>query len=159
MPSSRRPLTTPARLLSLTAAAVVVAVLLATASSGQVFRATGSSAGAAAPRGSSQFGIRVGSVKGLHPGGDVEVRVRYTNPFGHGLVVGSQRIRVTSPSPDCPPATVDLSRALSVLTRPLVVPARSSRTLRVVLAMRATAPDGCQGVRFTTSIDAQGRKQ
>lgn len=149
---------TRAGLLPLAAAALVTATLAGTSAPAEVLTARGTS-GSEAARGSNQFGVRVGSSAGLHPGGEVSVRVTYSNPFGFGLVVGSQNIRVTSPSPTCSATTVDLSRALTVLAKRVVVPARGATTVTIPLSMRATAPDACQGVRFTTSIEAQGRKK
>jgi hypothetical protein len=154
----RPPLRNAASLLPLTAAAVLTTILVGTSAPAQVFRAQGSS-GVAAPRGgSNMFGIRVGSVTGLRPAGEVTVPVRYSNPFPHSLVVRSQDIQVSSPARACPATTVDLTRARSALAKPLVLPARQSKTVIVVLSMQDTAPEGCQGVRFTTTVRAQGRK-
>jgi hypothetical protein len=157
MHSRRPPLRIPASLLPLAAAALVATALVGRSAPAEVLRAQGSSDGTAA-RAGNQFGIRVGSVTGLRPGGEVTVPVRYSNPFSHGLAVRSQDIQVASPSTACPATTVDLSQAREALAKALVVPARGSRTVNVVLAMRDTAPDACQGVRFVTTIRAQGRK-
>ncbi len=158
---SRRPLPPlTARLLSVVAAAAVtVGVLLGTSAPARMLQAQGTSGAVAAARTSGEFGIRVGAATGLHPGGGVTVPVRYNNPFPHALVVRSQDIQVTSPSPLCPATTIDLTRARTVLGKSLVVPAREARTIEIVLVMRAGAPDGCQGVRLTTTIKAQGRKK
>ena len=154
----RRPLRTTVTLLPLTAAVLTV-VLLGASAPAQEFRAQGSSGAGPAPRAGNEFGIRVGSVTGLRPGGDVTVPVRYSNPFSHGLVVRSQEIQVASPSRACPPANVDLTQARGVLAKSLVVPARGASTVDLVLSMRANAPDGCQGVAFSTTVRAQGRKR
>jgi hypothetical protein len=153
----RHPLRLRAPLLPLAAAALVTMVLVQRPAQPQVFRAQGSSGGVAA-RASNEFGVRVGSATGLRPGGTVTVPVRYSNPFGYGLAVASQDVQVTSPSAACPALTVDLTQARAVLGRAVTIPARGARTVNVVLSMRATAPDACQGVRFVMTIRAQGRK-
>ena len=157
MRARRHPLRIRASLLPLAAAALVSMVLVGRSDPAPVFQARGSSDGSAA-RASNQFGIRVGSVTGLRPGGQVTVPVKYSNPFPHSLAVRSQDIQVTSPSAACPAATIDLTLARQVLAKALVVPTRGSKTINVVLSMRDTAPDACQGVRFVTTIRAQGRK-
>ncbi len=159
MARHRPALRSRASLLPLAGATVLVTALFGTsASSQQVYLAQGSSGPRAALAG-NEFGIRVGSVVGLRPGGDITVPVRYTNPFPHGLTVKSQDIQVTSPVRACPAEMyVDLTRARTVLAQPVVLPAGKARTVDIVLSLRATAPDRCQGVPFVTTIRAQGRK-
>ena len=143
-------------------AAVVTVVLVGTSAPAQVFHAQGSSDASASQRAAGRakaFGIRVGSATGLRPGGQTAVPLRYSNPFRHRLVVRSQTIEVTSAARTCPAEFVDLTQARAVLARPVTVPARGAATLDVVLSMRSDAPEGCQGVSFTTTVRAQGHKR
>jgi hypothetical protein len=94
-------------------------------------------------RAAQTFGVK-GKVAGLYPGVRKDLRARVVNRFDHPIRVRKVTATVTSPTPACP--------ASSIRVKPwrgsLRIPARSAKRVTLVVRMRPTAPNGCQGVRF-----------
>jgi hypothetical protein len=101
------------------------------------------------------IGVRVGSVGGLYPGHRVELPVTYVNPQTFPIAIDTVNVTATGTTA-CP------SRHLMPNQQPalhMLIPAGSSIASTVAVGMDKTAPDACQGVRFTVRVSVTAVKQ
>ena len=93
-------------------------------------------------------GVSVGAVGGLYPGHRVELGVTYVNPYSFPIAIDTMNVTATGSTrcsarylmPTPQPAT------------PLRLSSGSSVDSTLEVGMRRTAPDACQGVRFTVRV-------
>lgn len=95
-----------------------------------------------------------GSTSGLFPGSSGTIGLVVTNPQRYDVVVTGIRTTVASPSPACPASHVSVA---AVADLSLVVPAGSSRSQPLPIAMTETAPDACQGITFDLTYVGDGQ--
>jgi hypothetical protein len=92
-----------------------------------------------------------GNVRGLYPGARTTYRARVVNRFDHPIRVRRVTARISSPTAACPSSSVSVKPWRGRLR----IPPHAKRRVRLVVRMRPTAPNGCQGVRFAISYDGK----
>lgn len=91
--------------------------------------------------------------RGLYPGAVRPLKVLVRNPTDRDVrVVRLVARAIRSSSETCPASFLRVRRLRS---HPLV-PARSRRRVRMRVKLRASAPDACQGVRFSLRLRVRG---
>lgn len=91
--------------------------------------------------------------RGLYPGAVRPLRILVSNPTDHDVRVVRLVARASrSSSEACP---VSFLRVRRLRSHP-VVPAHSRRRVRVRVKLLASAPDACQGVRFSLRLRVRG---
>ena len=92
------------------------------------------------------LGVSVGSVGGLYPGHRVKLGVRYVNPYSFPIVLDTVTVRAHG-------TTQCTARQLMRPRTPrLRLPSRSSVASTIKVGMKRSAPDACQGVRFSVHV-------
>jgi hypothetical protein len=94
-----------------------------------------------------------GNVQGLYPGADSPLDLVIANKLSKPILVTSIDTTVSSASRSCPASDVTVTSFVGRLP----VAGHRKSTLRVEVAMAHSAPNGCQGVRFTFTYVGQGR--
>ena len=92
------------------------------------------------------LGVSVGSVGGLYPGHRVKLRVKYRNPHSFPIVIDSVKVRARG-TVGCPARHLMRPRA----PHPRL-PSHSLVASKIKVGMRRSAPDACQGVRFSVRV-------
>ena len=150
---------------SLVAAAAVVGVAVAGASSGpegpdgdtiMVTTARGTATG----YGPFGFTVAGSPVRGLYPGVVKDMRVTLTNPYGFDIAVQSMRgAVVASSNPRCKPGASTLVTRPFTGKLPLIIKAGSRRQVGAVpVAMPKGASAKCQKTTFTIQLTGTAKK-
>jgi hypothetical protein len=108
------------------------------------------------------FGVTVGQAPTLYPGLTRALPVIYSNPNNFDIFIKTYRVSVTVPSANaatCPASNLLVPSGTVTLSPTLTTAKNGSVTTTVPIQLAASAPDACQRVRFTVTIDATAVKK
>jgi hypothetical protein len=108
------------------------------------------------------FGVTVGQLPTLYPSLVRSLPVTYTNPNSFDISVTTYRVSVSVPGPlsaACPASSLQVPAGTITLTPALTVARNGSVGTTVPVKLPADAPEGCQGVTFTITVNASAVKK
>jgi len=108
------------------------------------------------------FGVSVGQSQTLYPGLVRTLPVTYSNPNSFDILVTTYRVSVTVPSSQssaCPASSLQVPSGTVSLNPPLTAPRNGSVATTIPIKLSANAPDGCQSVTFTITVNASAVKK
>lgn len=94
-----------------------------------------------------------GKVTGLYPGAVKQMRIRITNKDRDPVKLRFVKTKARDASTGCTSDNIAVTREQRTHT---VVPARSSRGVRITVQMLPSAVDACQGARFPLRFRVRG---
>ena len=95
--------------------------------------------------------VSVGAIDILYPGQPRSVRLTIGNPFGFDIVVNTVTVSSTG-IPACPASFLSLGTYDVAGPR---IGARSTAAAMTTVALKASAPDSCQGARYTIRVKVE----
>lgn len=108
------------------------------------------------------FGVTVGQVPTLYPSLVRQVPVTYSNPNSFDISVTTYRVSVSVPSSRssaCPASSLQVPAGTSTLTPALTAPRNGSVSTTFPVRLPADAPEGCQDVTFSITVNASAVKK
>lgn len=109
-----------------------------------------------------RFGVSVGQTQTLYPGLTRALPVTYSNPNSFDILIKTYRVSVSVPSARaiaCPASSLQVPSG-TVTPNPKPTVARNGSTATTVpIGLLANAPEGCQQVAFTITVDATAVKK
>jgi hypothetical protein len=108
------------------------------------------------------FGVTVGQVQTLYPGLLRTLPVTYSNPNSFDILVTTYRVSVSVPSSQasaCPASSLQVPSGTVTLAPQTTVPKNGAVSTTVPIKLAPTAPDGCQSVTFTITVNATAVKK
>jgi hypothetical protein len=108
------------------------------------------------------FGVKVGAAPTLYPGVAGFLPVTYSNPNNFDINVATYRVSVSVPTAQataCPASNLLVPSGTVTLSPPLTAPKNGSVAATVPVKLAATAPEGCQRVTFTITVNATAVKK
>jgi hypothetical protein len=105
------------------------------------------------------FGVRVGQAPLLYPGVPRNLPVTFINPNNFAIKVTSYRVTVATSSTACPASNLAVVAGTVSLNPGLAIAKNDSTATTVPIKLIASAPDACQSVSFTITINASAVKK
>lgn len=108
------------------------------------------------------FGVRVGTAPVLYPGVAVNLPVTFDNPNNFAIAVNSYRVTVTVPSSSaasCPASNLQVPTGTVALSPGMTVAKNAATLAGIPIKLSATAPNACQRVVFTITVNASAVKK
>jgi hypothetical protein len=108
------------------------------------------------------FGVTVGQAQALYPDLIRALPVTYSNPNQFDILVTSYRISVSVPvttAAACPASSLEVPSGTVTLNPKLTAPKKGSVATTIPIKLSADAPDGCQLVSFTITVNATAVKR
>lgn len=108
------------------------------------------------------FRVTVGQTQALYPGLPRTVPVTYSNPHNFDIFIATYRVSVTVPgslASACPASNLEVPSGTITLNPRLTAPKNSSVATTIPIRLSASAPDGCQQVAFTITVNASAVKK
>jgi hypothetical protein len=105
------------------------------------------------------FGVRVGQAPLLYPGVPRNLPVTFINPNNFAIKVTSYRVTVATSSTACPASNLAVVVGTVSLNPGLAIAKNDSTATTVPIKLVASAPDACQSVSFTITINASAVKK
>jgi hypothetical protein len=109
-----------------------------------------------------RFGVVVGQAQTLYPGLNRTLPVTYTNPNSFDIYVNTYRVSVSVPAAKatlCPASNLLVPSGTVTLSPNLKVGRNASVSTTVPVKLAASAPDGCQQVAFSITVNASAVKK
>ena len=108
------------------------------------------------------FGVTVGQAQTLYPGLSRTLPVTYTNPNSFDIYVNTYRVSVSVPAAKatlCPASNLLVPSGTVTLSPNLKVGRNASVSTTVPIKLAPSAPDGCQQVAFSITVNASAVKK
>jgi hypothetical protein len=108
------------------------------------------------------FGVTVGSTPLLYPSLTRQLPVTFSNPNNFDINVTSYKVSVGVPAAKaagCPASSLLVPTGTVTLTPQLTATKNSSVTTNVDIKLPANAPEGCQNVPFSITVNASAVKK
>jgi hypothetical protein len=108
------------------------------------------------------FGVAVGQAQTLYPGLVRSLPVTYSNPNNFDILVTTYRVSVSVPSSQstaCPASSLQVPSGTVTLNPQLTAPGNGSVATTIPIKLSSGAPDGCQSVTFTITVNASAVKK
>lgn len=108
------------------------------------------------------FGVTVGQAPLLYPGLVRSLPVTFSNPNNFDILVTSYRVSVSVPATKvttCPASNLQVPAGTITLSPRLTAPKNRSVTMLVPIKLSAGAPEACQQVSFTITLNASAAKK
>jgi hypothetical protein len=108
------------------------------------------------------FGVAVGQAQTLYPGLVRSLPVTYSNPNNFDILVTTYRVSVSVPSSQstvCPASSLQVPSGTVTLNPQLTAPRNGSVATTIPIKLSSGAPDGCQSVTFTITVNASAVKK
>jgi hypothetical protein len=108
------------------------------------------------------FGVAVGQAQTLYPGLVRSLPVTYSNPNNFDILVTTYRVSVSVPSSQsssCPASSLQVPSGTVTLNPQLTAPKNGSVATTIPIKLSPGAPDGCQSVTFTITVNATAVKK
>jgi hypothetical protein len=108
------------------------------------------------------FGVTVGSTPLLYPSLTRQLPVTFSNPNNFDINVTSYKVSVGVPAAkaaDCPASSLQVPPGTVMLAPQLTATKNSSVTTYVSIKLPANAPEGCQDVPFSITVNASAVKK
>jgi hypothetical protein len=108
------------------------------------------------------FGVTVGSTPLLYPSLTRQLPVTFSNPNSFDINVTSYKVSVGVPAAkaaDCPVSSLLVPTGTVTLTPQLTATKNSFVTTNVDIKLPANAPEGCQDVPFSITVNASAVKK
>jgi len=108
------------------------------------------------------FGVTVGQTPLLYPSLVRQVPVTYSNPNSFDIEVATYRVSVSVPSSKatvCPASSLQVPSGTVTLNPRPTAPKKATVSTTIPVKLPATAPEGCQGVTFTITVNATAVKK
>jgi hypothetical protein len=108
------------------------------------------------------FGVTVGTAPMLYPGVTRALPVTFSNPNGFDIFVASYLVSVSEPTAQsiaCPASSLLVPSGTVTLSPNLKAPKNGSVSTTVPIKLAANAPEGCQQVTFTITVNASAVKK
>jgi hypothetical protein len=107
------------------------------------------------------FGVIVGSTPLLYPSLTRQLPVTFSNPNNFDIYVTSYKVSVGVPATaaGCPASSLQVPTGSVTLTPQLTAPKNGSVTTNVAIKLPANAPEGCQNVPFSITVNASAVKK
>lgn len=109
-----------------------------------------------------RFGVTVGQTQPLYPSLTRSLPVTFSNPNSFDILVTTYRVSVsvpTSSAASCPASSLEVPSGTVTLSPRLTAPKKGSVVTAVPIKLSADAPEGCQQVSFTITVDASAVKK
>ena len=109
-----------------------------------------------------RFGVAVGQTQTLYPGLTRSLPVTFTNPNSFDILVTSYRVSVAAPASKattCPASNLQVPSGTVNLNPRLAAPKQGSVATTVPIKLSADAPDACQQVTFSITVNASAVKK
>lgn len=106
------------------------------------------------------FDVTVGQTQTLYPGLTRALPVTFGNPNNFDIFVTTYRVSVSSANAtSCPASSLQVPSGTVTLSPRLTSPKNGSVTTTVPVKLSADAPEGCQQVSFTITVNASAVKK
>lgn len=106
------------------------------------------------------FGVTVGQTQPLYPGVTRYLPVTFSNPNSFAIYVTSYRVSVpASTATACVPASLQAPSGTVTLSPRLTAPKNGSVATTVPIRLSSDAPEACQQVSFTITVNASAVKK
>jgi hypothetical protein len=106
------------------------------------------------------FGVAVGHAQTLYPGLTRTLPVTYSNPNNFDIFISTYRVSVSSANAAaCPASNLLVPNGTITLNPTLKAAKNASVTASVPIKLSANAPDGCQHVTFTITVNSSAVKK
>jgi hypothetical protein len=106
--------------------------------------------------------VTIGQTPLLYPTVTRNLPVSYTNPNSFDIEVSTYRVSVSVPSSNvaaCPPSSLMVPAGTVTLNPRITVPKKGSVSRIIPIRLGADAPEGCQGVTFSITLNATAVKK
>jgi hypothetical protein len=108
------------------------------------------------------FGVRVGQSPLLYPGVATNLPVTFDNPNNFAISVSSYRVTVAVPAAStstCPASNLQVPAGTISLNPGLTIAKNASTATTIPIKLAPTAPNACQRVVFTITVNASAVKK
>ena len=108
------------------------------------------------------FGVKVGQTPLLYPTVTRNLPVTYSNPNSFDIEVTTYRVSVTVPASKtaiCPASSLLVPAGTVTLSPRITLAKKGSSTTTIPISLGANAPEGCQDVTFSVTVDASAVKK
>jgi hypothetical protein len=108
------------------------------------------------------FGVKVGQTPLLYPTVTRNLPVTYSNPNSFDIEVTTYRVSVSVPASKatiCPASSLLVPTGTVTLAPRITLPKKGSAAATVPIGLGANAPEGCQDVTFSVTVDATAVKK
>jgi hypothetical protein len=109
-----------------------------------------------------RFGVTVGQAQTLYPGLNRTLPVTYVNPNNFDIFINTYRVSVSVPAAKaalCPASSLLVPSGTVTVNPNLKAPKNGSISTTIPIKLAASAPDGCQQVTFTITVNASAVKK
>lgn len=108
------------------------------------------------------FGVTVGQTPLLYPSLVRQLPVTYSNPNSFDISITTYHVSVSVPSSQataCPASSLQVPSGTITLSPALTAPKKGSVATTIPIKLPADAPEGCQGVTFSITVNASAVKK
>lgn len=108
------------------------------------------------------FGVAVGAIGPIYPGQTQQLPVTWSNPNSFDIQVVRYSLGVAVPSGSataCPASSLQVASGQVTLNPTVTVPRNGSSSSTVPVTLPVSAPDGCQQVPFSITVNATAVKK
>lgn len=108
------------------------------------------------------FGVKVGQTPLLYPTLTRNLPVTYSNPNSFDIEVTTYRVSVSVPTSKagaCPASSLLVPTGTVTLSPRIALPKKGSAATTIPIRLGADAPEGCQDVTFSVTVDATAVKK
>jgi hypothetical protein len=108
------------------------------------------------------FGVTVGHAPLLYPTLTRNLPVTYSNPNSFDIEVTTYRVSVSVPTSKagaCPASSLLVPTGTVTLSPRIALPKKGSAATTIPIRLGADAPEGCQDVTFSVTVDATAVKK